>query len=450
MQLTSFSLNRQVLLFKVKYTIISVIDEKTFVLCDDAGRQRQLSINTLLEHYSQGNLRGVRQRGDPETVQARVAIRIAGDIGEAARRIGQQRLAILRAIEHAGCTLQGNERRVKDVLEKVSKAQGLPRSPSISSIRRWQARCRFEADATALAPHFERKGGPGRRRMSPAVGRILDRAIDDYYLTAAQPSTPVAHNRFVADLEKENASRPSSEQLRIPSYSTFLRQLRQRSGYEVIAARNGAQEAEERYRSTGANPERYAFNECWEIDHTTLDLFVIDQQTGLTLGRPRLTVIIEFATRAVMGFDLDFSGASSQAALNTLNHAILPKNYLKAKYPEIRGEWPCFGLPSILKCDNGAEFHSASFTSACFDLGIELQYCPVKQPWFKARVERFFRTLTEDALRGLPGATGSHFYNRPKAKDPAKDATISLNLLQRYLHTWIVDVYMSKRHGGLL
>ena len=97
--------------------------------------------------------------------------------------------------------------------------------------------------------------------------------------------------------------------------------------------------------------------------------------------------------------------------------------------------------------DNGVEFHSKSLRDACFELGIELQFCPVAQPWYKGRIERFFRTLNESLLNSLPGATGIDLQRRKDVED-ANLPVIDLDSLQRILHIWIVDVYMTMPGRG--
>lgn len=180
----------------------------------------------------------------------------------------------------------------------------------------------------------------------------------------------------------------------MPSYSTFRRRIAQRGAFEVDAARQGAVHALTSYRSTGRNTEVYGLNECWEIDHTWLNLFVIDNENGLGLGRPRFTAIVDHFSRAVMGFDVDFTGTSAQAALNCLKQAILPKTYLREQYPEVQSDWPSHGVPLILKCDNGAEFHSQSLRQTCFELGIDVAYCPLKNLGTRVASSDFFGLST--------------------------------------------------------
>ena len=452
MQLTSFSLMHPINLFKKRYQIVAIHENKRLVLRSEEGIDKEWEIETLLDHYLTGNLKRGEMVARPNTRSRplNIAMRLTADVSEQAKKEAHERRQYLDALERSGTRLNADSEALKKVLQEVSLRLGRACPPSISTIKRWRAIRRLKGDDPAsLVPYFERRGGSGRSRLSPSADRAIEAVIDNAYMTSEKLSAQEIHGKLQESLAEANKWLPAKAVERIPSYSTILRRLQRRPAYELIASRQGAKHAERTYRSSSGSEEVFAFNECWEIDHTTLDLFVVDTRTGLPLGRPRFTAVIEYATRALMGFDLDFSGASAQATLNCLKHAMLPKTYLHQRYPKVQGEWPCFGLPQVLKCDNGLEFHSKSIKDACFELGIELQYCPVKQPWYKGRIERFFRTFNESALKGLPGATGSHYYKRAEDRDPAEFAVIDLQSLHAYLHVWIVDIYMPSNNRGI-
>ncbi|NQT16728.1 MAG: hypothetical protein HQ582_28485, partial [Planctomycetes bacterium] len=56
------------------------------------------------------------------------------------------------------------------------------------------------------------------------------------------------------------------------------------------------------------------------------------------------------------------------------SHTILPKTYLKERYPRVQGLWPCCGLPEKLVCDRGSDLTSKDLEQAAFQLGIELDF----------------------------------------------------------------------------
>ena len=69
--------------------------------------------------------------------------------------------------------------------------------------------------------------------------------------------------------------------------------------------------------------------------------------------------------------------------------------------------WPIAGLPSILHCDNGAEFHSHALQAACREYGMKLQYRPPATPRFGGHIERLIGTMM-GAIHVLPGTTFSN------------------------------------------
>jgi putative transposase len=64
-------------------------------------------------------------------------------------------------------------------------------------------------------------------------------------------------------------------------------------------------------------------------------------------------------------------------------------------------------------------------------------------------VERFLRTLSEDLLGTLPGASLGHFYKRKNEKHPKEFAVIDMARLQEIIHIWIVDIYHNHIHRGI-
>lgn len=445
MQQTSFSPNSRVLLFRQHYQIVSFTSRKELVLRDERGVDKTWQLETLIGHYREGNCKLTkRPEASSEARQVRrITTRLISDASDIAKAEAYARREYLTAIDHERVSLTHDTPRLQHVIQEVTRRLARKKCPSRSSLKNWQRRLRRSGnDPAALLPAFSRRGGPGKSRFSQQAQADMNSVIDNHYLVEGNTSAATAYAQLQACLADRNQWLPTRAQEPVPSYPTFLRMIKRRGGYEVTAARSGAREAERQYRSTGRNTENYGHNECWEIDHTVIDLFVVDPRTGMPLGRPRFTACIDSFSKCIMGIDLDFSGTTTQAVLSCVKHGILPKTYIREKYPKVQGEWPCFGIPRVLKCDNGPEFHSKSLQDACLELGITLQYCPAKQPWFKGSIERFFRTFSEHALAGLPGATGSHLYNRAERKDPASDAVLSRQSLMEYLHIWIVDVYL--------
>jgi hypothetical protein len=73
-------------------------------------------------------------------------------------------------------------------------------------------------------------------------------------------------------------------------------------------------------------------------------------------------------------------------------------------------------------------------------LTFNVNDCPVQKPNFKGKIEKYFRTINVQFLRGLPG---SHFYDNVDKQnhDPAKDAVIRLQAFEKLMHMFIADIH---------
>jgi putative transposase len=188
----------------------------------------------------------------------------------------------------------------------------------------------------------------------------------------------------------------------------------------------------------------YALDEI-EIDHCLIDLIVVDERSRRPIGRPWLTVALDRATRMVLGVHLSFEVPSYASLQRCLAHAFWPKDLtgLDLKY-----DWPCEGIPKRVFTDNGREFLSRSLKRTEEALGFSVIQLPVRSPWLKGKVERFFGTMNAQVLNHEDGKTFSNTLKR-KDYDSVGKARISLNELRQKLITWIVDDYHVTPHEGL-
>jgi putative transposase len=109
-----------------------------------------------------------------------------------------------------------------------------------------------------------------------------------------------------------------------------------------------------------------------QIDHTLVDVMVVDEVRRQSMGRPWITVAFDIATRAVLGFHLSLNAPSSISVGLTLAMVGLPRErWLVERGIEV--EWPMFGIPRLLHLDNGAEFHSVALSRGCERYGISLE-----------------------------------------------------------------------------
>lgn len=338
--------------------------------------------------------------------------------------------------------------RYRQVIDQVAERLNDPNRPSHSTVQRWRRDwVQSEEDIRVFLPQVARRG-PKRIRWSRELLLLAGEVAKRGLLTRDQHTVAKFHRSLAAAIQEANATREPQHQLPFPSESSVRRYVTQLDGYGVMGARKGRRATERAMRAYVRGVKTSRALERAEIDHTLLDVFVVDTEAGIVLGRPWLTIVIDVHTRAILAFCITFTPPSWLSVMEALRLAILPKGNLKLRFPELQHDWNCFGTPEVWVVDNGKEFHSASFSDAADAMGVVVQYCPPSEPWFKGVVERFMRSLNQGLVHTLPGSTfGKQF--KLADYDPAKHATIDFRDLEKLLYLWIVDVYMQDFHTGI-
>ncbi|WP_446037926.1 hypothetical protein, partial [Streptomyces sp. SID1143] len=185
----------------------------------------------------------------------------------------------------------------------------------------------------------------------------------------------------------------------------FYNRIKKLPAYQVMKSRKGSYIADVEFKAIASHKPPSRIMERVEIDHTPLDLLLLDDDLLVPLGRPSLTLLIDAYSHCVVGFNLNFNQPSYESVRNALLSSISKKDYVKNKYPSIEHEWPCYGKPETLVVDNGVEFWSASLAQSCLELGINIQYNPVRKPWLKPMIERMFGIINRKLLEPIPGKT---------------------------------------------
>jgi putative transposase len=131
--------------------------------------------------------------------------------------------------------------------------------------------------------------------------------------------------------------------------------------------------------------------------------------------------------------------------MEALRQAILPKTYVRERYPQIQNDWPCFGVPEKLVCDRGSDLTSKDLEQAAFQLGMELDFMPPRTPHLKGTVESFFDVLNDQLFSTLPGRTFRSWERR--ADYSADDGPLlPYEALVEIIHRHLVDVYAQEKH----
>ena len=210
----------------------------------------------------------------------------------------------------------------------------------------WMARCRAAPNTSTLIdkPSGRRHGAV---QLDAERERIVRMTIDEHYLK--QPRVKAE------DVYKKVNRRCAAKNLKAVARGTVLRRVRDLDPETVARRRFGAKHAREK---VSAAPGSFVVDDALEvmqIDHTQVDLHVVDEEYRRPIGRPWITVATDVATRMVCGFYLTLDEPSEVSVALCIAHSVLPKEawLLERK---IQAEWPVWGVPKCVHADNASDF----------------------------------------------------------------------------------------------
>lgn len=318
--------------------------------------------------------------------------------------------------------------------------------PSYASVCRWRKKVGRSGDIRRLIDRRHYK--EGRLRLQKDVQDEIDRLIGTHYMTSPPPTIQATYDKVGNKIDEINLTRDEHSRLSKPSYFAVRAAINRIDEYDLVASRHGKAAANARFAPVGNCPLPDYPMQVAELDHTKMDLMVVDDKHFLPMGRPWVVVLIDRRTRMPLGVHVSFDPPSFQTVAQCLKNAFLPKDYVKKLYPDIRNEWPCFGIPEWIVFDRAMENVGNDMDDMAATVGFNVEFCPAKKPWFKGKVERFFKTLNKRLLHKIPGTTFSNIIERGDY-DPSKGAVISYNELLHMVHKWLVDDYAQSPHRGI-
>lgn len=346
-------------------------------------------------------------------------------------------------IKEVYCEMQVADNLVQEVKDKPQ--------PSFISVYRWFKKYKqSEGNIHSLVSNVSKKGNR-KSRLTPEVHSIIQQAIEEIYLSRSQGSVKDTYDRMIVLIVEENRYRQSLNlpELKIPSYVTIGNIIKKIPAHQRDRARLGKRTADLIHRPVsigkGANPTRPL--EVVEIDHSLLPFYVLDNEYRLPVGLPWLTSAVDLYSQTVIGYYLTFDTPSYLSVMYCLLHSIRSKEYVKSEYSRVKNDWNSYGLMETLKVDNGSDFRGKSLEDACRELKITLEFCPVRMPWYKGTVERFFGGVQKQLGSQIPGNCGKFLESNDY--DPKKQAVVTLQEFQEIIHKFFIDIHNQSSHTKL-
>lgn len=297
---------------------------------------------------------------------------------------------------------------------------------------------RFRASPVVSSLVAGRRGPKkGSSRLTLEQDQLIDAAIKEFYRTRQKPSVNALRRRL-RQLCQQRGMRP-------PSWDAIKARVARTDERLLVQDREGSQAARARFAPVVGEYHASHALEVVQIDHTKVDVFVVDSVHREPIGRPWLTLAIDVASRMVAGFYVSLEAPSSTSVALAIQHLVLPKEPWLARLG-IAAEWPVAGIPDALHLDNAKEFKARALARGCEEHGVRLIYRPVARPHYGGHIERLIGTMM-GAVHLLPGTTFSNVADLGDY-DSAKQAVMTLDELERWLALEVVR-YHSESHAAL-
>lgn len=190
------------------------------------------------------------------------------------------------------------------------------------------------------------------------------------------------------------------------------------------------------------------------LDTTRLDVFAMEPLTGRWLNT-ELTVAMDLHSRCILGLVLRVESTTAQDVASVLYQVVTPQRWgpmtdeAPAPYagvPENLLTQSTGALPDTIVVDHGKVYLAARTKAVCQRLGINIQPAIPHKPTDKPTVERFFRTLRQQLLEGLPAYKGPDVASR--GKNVEDGAFYYVSELETIIREW-VGIYHHTAHRGL-
>ncbi len=320
-----------------------------------------------------------------------------------------------------------------DAADEAGEQLGLSRRQVYVLVKRWRQGSGLVTDLAV----GRSSGGRGAGRLPEAVEVVIREVLTKRYMSRQRPTLAVVHGDVVRTCK--------SRGLVAPARNTLAARIARLHPAAVAQAREGSDAARSLRAAGGAPPEVRALLEQVQVDHTVIDVIVVDERDRLPIGRPYLTAAIDVASRCLVGMVVTLEAPSAVSVGLCLAQVCCDKRpWLDGLGLEV--DWPMSGKPSQLYLDNAAEFKSEALRRGCEQHGITLAYRPQGQPYYGGIVERVIGTAM-GMVHELPGTTFSAPAERA-GYDAEGRAALTLRELERWLALAVAS-YHASVHAGL-
>jgi putative transposase len=382
--------------------------------------------------------------GDPESVEVSISkfesyvtrglltglvTRRSGSLSDAAREYaaGFCREDIITALERY------------HIIQPVLRGEKISKPPvSMRTVREWvkrynEAKEKYGKGLLGLLPLHKNKGS-NEPRIPDDIRQVMVECIKDTYETPVSKTITASHGEFVRRCKEMKI--PEDQ---IPVLSTYRNKILERAGQTQEDKRKGARAAyqkEEFYWFLEEKTPRHG-ERPWQIchiDHSPLDVLLVNPKTFKPLGVPTLTLLIDAFTRLIVAFYLSFRKESRISLMMVMRDCARRHG----RFPE------------LVVVDKGSAFRSVYFDTVIAENHCDKKLRPTAKPRNGSIVERMIDTIHTEFTHNLRGNTKAWADRRKMTKlvNPKNLAVWCYSLLYPRLDEYL-NGYNNREHPAL-
>lgn len=316
---------------------------------------------------------------------------------------------------------------------EAAKVIGITPSAFHKIIRKIRA---HGGDLNAAAPD-----SPGRKPFPMELRGDVEKLIDDA-LTHYEGKAATIEKVWVA------AQTIADERcIERPSYHAVRRRLLKKGPRALADMRLGRAVAKDIFEARPGYKVTSRPMEWVQIDHTRVDLIVVDEENRKVIDRPWVSFAICIHTRAIVGFYLSLLPPNAVTVAMLIENCVLPKTALLESLGLDNSIWPMYGIPEVIHADNAAEFRSEVLKSNLKRFGVLVEHRDVGKKHQGGHIERLIGTMMTSHIHFLRGTTYSDSKQRGD-EDSQSRAAISIGELRK-IFICNIHAYNNRKHSAI-
>lgn len=307
------------------------------------------------------------------------------------------------------------------------------------SQRKWRALARqgmaeYGNEFIGLLPTVSQRGNRNRR-PEPEVLKIMQEEIQSDKGVKSNAKKGLFTSWSVV------VSRCTEAGLMSPSRRTFNNEIKRlMTPEELKKAREGEKagyDLEIPYLSLDRETPKHGCRvfDLAHIDHTQIDLQMVDESNGANMGKAWLTVMIDAFTRMILAWVILFDEPSYRSCMLVARDCVRRHGR----------------FPKTVISDQGAEFKSRYYETMLAHMASHKRMRPKSKPRFGNIVERVFGTNNTQFIHTLIGNNQALQSPRSMSRthDPRDIAVWNLRAFRESFERYLTEVYHSVEHPAL-